>query len=280
MSERSHLSNGRFLQNIDQWASAGSANAAYSAGDGDDHYGVCALSPGGTITQTFAVPYARTYSLHVSVKPVGGVLTANQVTATITDGNGATLVTLSLEGATSNAWQENTDLIGLAPGTTYTLTYTNDSALTVRLDDAWLWFVAITRASMAIQVHARLGQLATDYSLSTTLSGALTEGSYTYAIDAGLRAIGAINPETGEVDIRYLDNSDVLTCIDLVEMEMLKRVQRSALVEVDVSLGPRKESLSQKAAMIGQAMTGSGKGGGGRVVVRPLRHAAEDYEFR
>jgi hypothetical protein len=276
MSERSYLANGRFLQNIDQWTAT---NAAYSAGDGDDHYGVANLSAGGYITQTFAVPYARAYTLHTSVKPVGGVLTANQVTATITDGNGNTVVALSLEGATSSVWQENTDTLGLAPGATYTLKFTNGSALTVRLDDVWLWFVAITRAAIAAQVHARLGQLATDYSFSTTLSGALTEGSYTYAIDAGLRSLGAIDPETGEIDIRYLEIGDVATCIDLVEVEMLKRVQRSALTEVDTSLGPRSESLSQKAAMIGETL-GNGGRGGGRVVIRPLRHEAEDYEFR
>lgn len=277
MSERSHLANGRFLQNIDQWTATG---ASYSAGDGDDHYGVCVLTAGGYITQTFAVPYARAYTLHSTVKPVGGTLTTNQMLATITDGDGNTVVALSLEGATLNTWQENEDTLGLASGTTYTLEYRNNSALTVRLDDVWLWFVPITRAQIAAQVHARLGQLATDYSLSTTPSGALTEGSYTYAIDNGLRALGAINDETGQVDIRYLDAGDVLTAIDLVEQEMLKRVQRSALTEVDVSLGPRRESLSQKAEMISKAMgNGSGKGGGGRVVVRTLRHEARDYQF-
>ena len=174
MSERSHLANGRFLQNIDQWTAT---NAAYSAGDGDDHYGVCVLTAGGYITQTFAVPYARSYTLHTAVKPVGGTLSANQMLATITDGDGNTVVALSLEGDTSGAWQESEDTIGLAPGTTYTLEYRNNSALTVRLDDVWLWFVPMTRAAIAAQVHARLGQLATDYSLTTTASGALTEGS-------------------------------------------------------------------------------------------------------
>lgn len=279
MSERSHLANGRFLQNIDQWT-ATVGTPTYSAGDGDDHYGVANLPAGAAITQTFAVPYARAYTLHSTVKPVGGVLTANQMLATIIDGAGNALVALSLEGATSGAWQENEDTLGLAPGTTYTIEYRNNSALTVRLDDVWLWFVAITRTQIAAQVHARLGQLATDYSLSTTPSGASTEGSYTYAVDNGLRAMGAINPETGQVDIRYLEAGDALTVIDLVEQEMLKRVQRSALTEVDVSLGPRRESLSQKAAMIGAAMNGGGKGGGGRVVIRTLRHQAEDYEFQ
>lgn len=273
--ERSYLANGRFLQNIDQWTAS---NASYSAGDGDEHYGVAVVQPGGWITQTVAVPWARAYTLHAAIKPIGGVLTSNQMLATLTDGQGNQVVAIGLEGETPNTWQENTDTIGLAPGTTYTIEFRNNSALVVHVDDVWLWFVAIARAQIAAQVAARLGTLATEYSLSTTPAGALTEGDYTYAVDTGLRAMGAISPETGEVDIRYLDAGGVATVIDLVETEMLKRVQRSALTEVDVSLGPRRESLSQKAKMISEAMTGSGKGGG-RVVVCALRHAAEDYNL-
>lgn len=276
MTERSHVFNGRFLQNLDLWTAT---NAAYSAGDGDDHYGVAALSVGGYITQDFTVPLARSYSLHVAVKPVGAVLTAGQLQAIITDDRGNQLPAVSLEGDTDGAWQENTDTLGLAPGTTYRLKILNSAAVPVRIDDVWLWFVPITRAQIATQVHARLGTLATDYSLSTTPAGALTEGSYTYAIDSGLRGANAVNGETGQPDIRYLDSGDVLTVLDLVEGEMLKRVQRSAVTEVDVRLGPRQESLSQKAANIGQLIAGGSGSGGGRVVMRRLTHSATDYEM-
>lgn len=276
MIERSHVYNGRFLQNLDLWTAT---NAAYSAGDGDDHYGVAVLSAGGYITQDFTVPAARSYSLHTAVKPVGAVLTAGQMQAIITDDRGNQVVTLSLEGDASNTWQENTDTLGLAPGNTYTLKLLNGAAVPVRIDDVWLWFVPITRAQIATQVHARLGQLATDYSLSTTPSGALTEGSYTYAIDSGLRGCNAVNDETGQPDVRYLDAGDVLTVLDLVEAEMLKRVQRSAVTEVDVRLGPRQESLSQKAANIGKLLGGGAGSGGGRVVMRRLTHSAPDYEL-
>lgn len=276
MSERSHVFNGRFLQNLDLWTAT---NAAYSAGDGDEHYGVAVLSAGGYITQDFTVPMARSYSIHTAVKPVGAVLTANQLQAIITDDDGSQVVVLSLEGDTDGAWQENTDTLGLAPGTTYRLQILNSAAVPVRIDDVWLWFVPITRAQIAAQVHARLGTLATDYSLSVTPSGALTEGSYTYAIDAGLRGCNAVNDETGQPDVRYLDSGDVLTVLELVEGEMLKRVQRSAVTEVDVALGPRRESLSQKAANIGSLIGGGAGSGGGRVVMRKLTHSATDYEL-
>lgn len=274
--DRNHLTNGRFLTSLDNWTAS---NAAYSAGDGDEQYGVAVLSAGGYITQEFSVPYARAYSLHVSVKPVGDVLGSGDLQAVITDDDAGAVVTLSLEGDTDGAWQENTDVIGLAPGNTYTLKLLNNAAIPVRIDDVWLWFVPITRAGIATQVDTRMAALADEYSLSTTPSGALTEGSYTYAIDNGLRAIGAIDPETGQVDIRWLDAGDVLTCIDLVEAEILKQVQRSAVTETDVRLGPRQESRSQKAAMIGKLMGGEGGGGSSRVVMRPLRRVTRDYDF-
>lgn len=275
MSDRNHLSNGQFLTSLDNWTAT---NAAYSAGDGDAQYGVAVLAAGGYITQQFSVPYARGYSLHVAVKPVGDVLGAGDLQAVITDDDAGAVVTVSLDGDTADAWQENTDVLGLAPGNTYTLKLLNNAAIPVRIDDVWLWFVPITRAQIAAQAHARLGQLATDYSLSTAASGSLTEGSYTYAIDNALRNLGAIDPEAGQPDIRWLDAGDVATVLDLTEAEMLRTVQRSAVTETDVRLGPRQESRSQKAAMIGELANGAG-GGASRVVMAPLRRVVKDYDF-
>ena len=115
--ERNRLNNGRFLHDLDNWTLSG---ATYSAGDGDDHYGVAVLSTGGDyIEQTFSVPRLRSYSLHLSTKPVGAALTANQVTMAITDGDGNTVVTKSVNGPIADKWGESEWKIGLAPGTTY-----------------------------------------------------------------------------------------------------------------------------------------------------------------
>jgi hypothetical protein len=272
MAERTHLQNGRFLHDLGNWTAS---NATYSAGDGDDHYGVAVLSANnGYIEQTFAVPYVRTYTLHTAIKPVSGVLVANDLIARISDGGGNTVVSLSLEATTSNAWQENSDVVGLAPGTTYTLRLTNNSALAVRVDDVWLWHVPITRADIALRANDKLGRLASDRSLSTAASGARTEGDYTYAVDAALRAVGAVDEDGGGVDVRWLDGDHVLTAIDVAVQEMLETLRLDYATETDVSLGPRRESLSQKAAAIG-AILGSGGAsqGSGRVVQRPLRHS-------
>jgi hypothetical protein len=264
--QRNRLANGRFLNDLANWTAF---LATYSAGDGDDHYGVAVIPVTGYVEQSFSVPAARAYSLHLSVKGAGG-----SISVAITDSNGNALPAGTASGAAD--WTETTLTFGLAPGTTYTLRLTGSGAA-VKLDDAWLWWVPMTRARLAARVHDRLARLATDRSLNTTPAGVLTEGSYTYAVDAGLRSVGAIDPETDLPDVRWLEAAMLDTALDAVELEMLKKLQRDYAVEVDTQLGPRREDLSQIAKAVG-GMTG-GAGGGGRVVMRKLRHEATDYEL-
>jgi hypothetical protein len=272
------LSNGQFLHNLDNWRAN---DAVYSAGDGGDNYGVAVIAPGGSITQDFAVMFARRHTLHLTVKPAGSDLAAGQATAGLTDSNGNQVATLDMSGE-GDTWTENTFSLGLAPGTTYTLTLTNAGAAgVISLDDVWLWPVQKTRAELAGMVHAKLGGLATDQGLSAAAAGALTEGDYTYAVEAGLRAVGAVDPESGLPDTRWLDSNSLTTALDLIEQEMLERLQRDYAVVVDLSIGPRRESLSQIGAAIGK-LTGTegGKSAGtGQVVVRALRYEADDYNL-
>lgn len=282
MDERSRLYNGRFLHNLNNWTGAG--GAAYSAGDGDEHYGVAVLPAGASIAQTFGVTHLRAYTLHVAAKPVGGTLGADELVATITDGAGNVVAALSLEGDTADSWQENSDTLGLAPGTTYTLELANGSGLPVRVDDVWLWYVPVTRAALAAAVHAKLSRLATQASLSTAASGASTEGDYTAAVSAGLRTVGAIDPETDLPDVRWLEASTVDACQDAIEREMLERLQRYYAVETDLTLGPKTERRSQIAGAI-EKLTGTaggpqgGSGSPGKIVTRQLRRETNDYEL-
>lgn len=272
MIELNHLSNGRFLHNLSNWTAV---NAVYSAGDGDDHYGVAVLSTsGGYIQQTFSVPRARQYSIHLAVK---GLLTAGQAQLLITDGSGNAVLTQSLTGA-AGTWTDNDITAGLAPGTTYTFKLINNSASgDVKVDDVWLWFVPMTRSAMAARVHAKIGRLATERSYSVTASGALTEGSYTYAVDAGLRSVGAINPETGLPDARYLDEENIQTALDSIESEIIEQLQRDYSVEVDVRVGQRQESLSQISKILSETSSGGSKSGG-RIVTRKLTHGIQDEQ--
>lgn len=276
-TERSRVSNGRFLYDLSNWDAGGSA--VWSVGDGDDHYGVAVLpTPGGYIEQDFTVANARLYSLHLSVKAISSALSGSETTLEITSSAGDTVVSEDLTG-TADTWTEQTYQYGLAPGDTYTLKIINNSATDdVRIDDVWLWWCPITRANIATRVHAKLTALATGASLSTTPSGTLTEGDYTYAIDAGLRTVGAINPETDLPDIRYLDTALIDTVLDEVEREILERLQRYYATAVDTQVGSRRESLSQISKTLADLAGGKG-GSTGKVVIRKLTHEASDYEF-
>lgn len=275
MIERSHLNNGRFEHSLDQWTAS---SAVYSAGDGDDHYGTAVLSVSGYIEQTFTVIKTRVYSIHLAVKAIGASLSSAQCQLIIKDGNGNTVSIQNLTG-TADTWTDNDITLGLASGTTYTFKVINNAASgIVRIDDVWLWFVPMTRAVLAARTHAKLGRLATERSLSVTASGSLTEGSYTYAIDAALRAMGAINPETGLVDVRYLDASNVQTALDFVEREMIEQLQKDYAVETDIRVGQRSESRSQIAKILGDM--NANQSGGGKVVMRRLhRERPEDFEL-
>lgn len=277
-AERSHIDNGQFLHDLDNWTAS---DAAYNAGDGDEHYGVAVLETGGGyVEQDFTVPdAARTYTLEMSVKAVGSDLSAGEATIAITDNDGNALPTINLSG-TADTWTVNTNNIGLASGTTYTIRITNVSAAgQIKLDDVWLWYVPITRATIAAQVHARLARLATQRSLSTTASGSQTEGDYTYAVDAGLRAVGAIALDTDKPDPRYLTSNDVDAVLDATEQYMLEQLHRDFAVETDIAIGPRREMLSQIAERLGEITGADQDQAGGRVFTRKLRYKARDYDL-
>ena len=271
-SERNHLLNGRFEHDLDNWTAV---SAVYSAGDGDDHYGVATISQNGYIEQDFSIDYTRLHSIHIAVK-AATTLTAGQLTLLITDSDGNTVTLQSLSG-TAATWTENTIDVGLAAGSNFTIRITSTLATDIKVDDIWLWHVAMTRAAIATRVHTKLGRLATERSYNTTAAGALTEGSYTYAIDNALRKVDAIDEDTALPDIRWLDDSDLPTMLDTVEQEMIEQLQRDYAVEVDIRVGQRSESLSQISKSLSEMTTKDAKTG--RVIVKKLTHKAEDFEL-
>ena len=272
MSERSLINNGRFTVQLSGWTPVGSPS--YLPSDGDAHYGMASLANGDSIGQTFGVGRARSYTLHLAVKATG-TLVAADATVTIKNSDGDTVLSEDLSGNASG-WSGNNFAVGLGSGS-YEIVIANASDKTVKIDDVWMWFVPITRAGLADRVHAKLGSLATDKDLGVGPDGELSEGDYTYAVDAGLRQAGAINPETDEPDIRYLETTDIDTVLDLVEMEILEKLHREYATSVDLSIGPRSENRSQTAKMLERLVSGSsGQGGSGggnrRVIMRPLSH--------
>jgi hypothetical protein len=270
MTEHSLIVNGRLFHNLNGWTAVG--GAVYSAGNGDSHYGVASLPAGASIAQQIAVEAARLYTLHVAT--YGG-----SASIALTDSAGNSLPTQIASGV-SGAWTENSITVGLAPGTSYTLTISNAGGSTILVDDIWLWWVPKTRSELAAIVSRKLATLASDASLSTTPAGTQTEGSYTDAVDAGLRGVGAIDDETDLPDIRYLTAALLDSCLAQIERAVLEKLQRHYALLVDTKDGPEEQKLSQIAgALKSLASAGSGGGKSGQVVVRSLRRSADDYEL-
>ena len=270
MDERSLLTNGHFYHRLDGWIAA--AGAVYSAGDGDAQYGVVEMPVGASIRQAFAVDRARRYTLHLATK-------AGAATVTITDGDGSALPGQPAPGA-ADVWTESSLTFGLAPGTTYTLTVSNAGAGTILVDDLWLWWVPKTRLDLAGIVARKLGALATDAELSSSAFDGQSEGSYTDAIDAALRSVGAIDPESDTPDIRGLTAGLLDSALQQIERGMLERLQRHYATFVDTKEGPLDQKLSQIGAALKSFTGGSAGGGrGGPVVVRRLDRSTPDYEI-
>ena len=274
MGEYSLLTNGRFLHDLDGWVPSG---AVYVASAGDDHYGVVELETGGDyITQSFSVPHIRRYQIHLAVKAVAGLLETTDAQVIITDGDGNSVLTTNLSGA-QDTWTDNNISVGLGPGTTYTLKIINnthdDGVLYV--DDVWIYGTVILRSEIATRLAGKLGAVARERDLSVAMDGALTEGDYTYAIDAGLRSLGALNPQTGLPDIRYIQDAGLIDdLIDISLDDMLERLVLDYAVEPDITVGPRTERRSQIANRLAKVRGGdSGSGGGkNRVIQRKLGH--------
>jgi hypothetical protein len=248
-TERSYINNGRFYSDLSDWITT---NAVYESSDGDEHFGMASISVGGSIAQSFTVPEARQYTLHIAVKPAS-TLSAGQAIIDITQ-SGSAVTSFNLTG-TAGSWLEQTFTVGLVPGVQYTITIAAVS-VAVMVDDLWLWFVPMTRTALAFRVASRLGSMATDVNLTTTPSGALTEGDYTYAVDTGLRQAQAIDPVTAKPDVRYFGTSLVDTIIESIERDMLQRLHREYALQTDITVGPRSEKLSQVAAAIAKLLTG------------------------
>lgn len=138
----------------------------------------------------------------------------------------------------------------------------------------------MTRAQIAAAVHRKLGQLATDAGLSTAESGDQTEGSYTDAIDAALRQLGAYDPDTEALDAALVGISSINALLRIVEGEMLERLQRHYALLTDIKVGQRDEKLSQiGAALRALAAAGATNRAGAPVIARPLRREAYDFEL-
>lgn len=271
MSERNLLTNGRFEDALTGWTAQ---DAAYAAGEGEQFLGCAAIAPGGTLRQAFGTRSRVRHHLRLAYKGDGAALTV-----TLTDSAGRTVKTAALTGAVD--WGEMLWALYLPLGQ-YTLAVENTGSVTAYVDGAWVWPVVRTRAEIAAAVADALGALADDAGLSSAASGSQTEGDYTAAIDAALRAVGAVDEDTGLPDVRWLEAGQVQAVERAALREMVARLRRKYALLVDTAIGPRRESLSQIQAALGQieADLGASEATGRQVQTRRMRYATPDWEWR
>jgi len=273
MDERNLLVNGRFGGDLASWTATG---VSYVADDGARYVGCAEVQPGGALAQEISVVTPRRHVLHWAVRAPGG---AGTLEVRLVDEQGR--VVWAQESAVTDVWASTTAEVRLPEGV-YTLEMANTGPAAVRVDEVWLWPVVLTRVEMAERVADRLGPLATEKGLSPTPAGGKTEGDYTFAVEEGLRAAGAVDPRTGEVDIRWLEAERVEAALAATERAMLGKLERLWAVEVDIALGPRRERLSQVREALAAMRDGleAGAGGHGRTVqVRRMTYRTVDWEW-
>lgn len=263
------INNPGFAGDTNNWTLSG--NAAYIASQGNNELGAASLPDAASaISQQFTVTVSRPQMVDIYLKGVG----SGNVSLTITDGDGSTVYSSSLTVTAS--WANALGArVGLPQGT-YTLTLTY-SDVACYVDDVSVAWVIKTRAELASEAANLLGDLASsDAGYSTTPSGSNTEGDYTQAVDAALRAVGAVD-SAGRPDVRELTDDNVDACIDEVQRYMLHKLHRYyARNATDFTLEGRTEHYHQRTAaienLLGIAVGGRPSASGRAVVTRKLIH--------
>lgn len=265
---KNRLSNGRFERDLSNWQTSG---ATYSVGDGDAQYGVAVLAAGGYIEQDFAIPRSRVYTLGLVAKGVSNPIASGDLLVTLTDQNSNQVTEVYPVTLKADNWEPFYYAFGLAAGQTYTIRFTNAGVNVIRLDDIWLWSLVRTRQELALLVYKKVAKLAAGASFLPNPTEDKPEGDFTEAVNSALISVGAINADTDEPDIRYLEAEQLQACLDAAERAALELLYHYYSYQVDVSAGPMRESLSQRASAILEAI--NNRAGNQAVVIKSLKRA-------
>lgn len=261
MAHPNRIYNGDFATDLNSWTATGAV--VHTVGQGNLELGCAYIPAGGSLSQAFSIGIGRMYTLDVAAK----VSSSGSLTVVIGN-DGGTLFEQAQVLTTS--WAGYLFEIGL-PWGTHTLTITMSDGGWV--DDVSVAWVIKSRLELAADVAAKLGVLATGASLSTTPSGANTEGDYTGAVDYGLRMVGAVDG-AGRPDTRYLDADNVIVCLNQIEIAMLTQLQRYWMTKTNYTIGPRTEYLNQVSQALLQLTSNMTDLTAGRTVrMSKLRHA-------
>lgn len=261
------LYNGGFNGNLYRWTGTGVINRTA----GYPRIGCASLAAGQSIeSEVVGLGENYPYTIHFFYQLATG--------ATLTAGYGST-VTQTFTGTPLNVWREGLISFALDTGGNSGVTFAASGGACL-VDSVTLMQggLPITRTALAAIVADNLGSLATDAGLDATPSASGPNGDYSLNIDDALRAMGAVSTfggagllgtyadeqvtTWGDPDITMLNLAEIGSVVELVTESLMVQVRNSYASEVDVSLGPRRESRSQLVTNI-NALLGGGKGGKG-----------------
>lgn len=211
------------------------------------------LADGQSLSQAVGISPEAYFTLHYFYRLTTG--------ATLTVGYGA--VTQEHSGTPLDVWREGILAFSVETGESNGSVEMSAAGGVAYVDSIALLGGAlpISRGAIASEVAKRIPTLAAEKNLSTAPSADGPEGSYSSAIDEALRANGAVT-SWGDVDVTLLAPGNVNDVIEAALKSSLQLLRSMFALDVDVTLGPRSESLSQRAKSLNE-MLGDGGGGAG-----------------
>lgn len=237
------LINGHFSRALYQWTGDGTIDRA----QGYPRLNAVKLEAGQTLSQAIGIAPESYYTLHYFYKLATG--------ATLTVGYGS--VTQEHTGAPLDVWREGLLAFAVEEGEGNGSVFISAAGGVAYVDTIALLAGAlpITRAQLANAIAARIPTLAAEKELVTTPNASGPEGSYSAGIDEALRQLGAVT-SWGDPDITLLPANKVNDATQAALNATLQLLRGMFALDVDVTLGPRSESLSQRAESLDRMLPG------------------------
>lgn len=242
MNESTFASNGVLCNCLSNGQFAGLAgwdvvDAAFDPTKGSGSMGSVAIAAGGMVSQLFAIPDARSWTVDLDVYGDAG----DSVGVCVLDADGNVFWSDTVVIAADATWQHFTVDLGMPAGA-YTL-QVKAIAGDVCVDGASVAFVPITLGELVAKVASSLGAFLPAEIGCPAEGDAL--GVWSEAVLGCLREFGACLPG-GEPDVRCIDPNEISAICACIEYKMACTVIASYwAMQTDFTLGPRSESKSQ-----------------------------------
>lgn len=251
--------NGGFSRGLYLWEGSGAIERSL----GYPRLNCAHLEAGETLSQAVGISPEQYFTLHYFYRLTTG--------ATLTIGYGD--VTQEHTGEPLNVWREGVLAFSVEEGAGNGAVTLSAAGGVAYVDSVALvgGGLAATRQFIAQEVARRIPTLAAEKGLTYAPSAEGPEGSYTAGVDEALRANGALSA-WGDIDVTLLGPLYINDVIEGALQATLQLLRGMFALDVDVTLGPRSESLSQRAKAL-DGLIGGGEAADNRASMGRLGRA-------